>query len=106
MTYTQMLFALTFDKLVFDHEPDWKSIIGSSLILGPAIFVAMQKNVEESKDAADARDEEAQQGLLMTEDEGEPEDVEGVADVEDGISEDGDGEGRMSVGEVQTRTLR
>lgn len=38
-----MLFALTFDKLVFKHSPGLLSIIGSSLILGPAIVVAMQK---------------------------------------------------------------
>jgi len=68
MTYTQMLFALTFDKFFFGHSPDWMSIMGSSLILGPAIFVAMQKNVEESATAPEgsrtAHDEEAQQGLM------------------------------------------
>lgn len=68
MTYTQMLFALTFDKFFFGHSPNWMSILGSSLILGPAIFVAMQKNADESRDGnedvASGRDEEAQRGLI------------------------------------------
>jgi hypothetical protein len=68
MTYTQMLFALTFDKFFFGHSPGWMSILGSSLILGPAIFVAMQKNVDETKESngnnEGPRDEEAQRGLM------------------------------------------
>ncbi|KAF2184363.1 hypothetical protein K469DRAFT_739407 [Zopfia rhizophila CBS 207.26] len=43
MVYTQMLFALTFDKLVWGTTPGALSIIGSSLILGSAIYVAMRK---------------------------------------------------------------
>jgi drug/metabolite transporter (DMT)-like permease len=43
MVYTQMLFALAFDKLVFGTTPGVLSIIGSSLILGSAIYVAVQK---------------------------------------------------------------
>jgi hypothetical protein len=68
MTYTQMLFALTFDKFFFGHSPNWMSIMGSSLILGPAIFVAMQKNVDEptavNEGGRTTHDEEAQQGLI------------------------------------------
>lgn len=75
MTYTQMLFALTFDKFFFGHSPGWMSIFGSTLILGPAIFVAMQKNVDESKESSD---EEAQRGLM------------GEADEEDEVDVDGD----------------
>lgn len=104
MTYTQMLFALAFDKLVFGHSPGWTSILGSSLILGPAIFVAMQKNVDETKGGQNhaERDEdddgdvdvEAQRALLIEEErEGEGDEV--------------DGEGRrMPVPEVQMRALR
>lgn len=82
MTYTQMLFALTFDKFFFGHSPGWMSIFGSSLILGPAIFVAMQKNVDECKESnessAGAHDEEAQRDLLGGLDE------EDVLDAEEG----------------------
>lgn len=38
-----MLFALTFDKLVWGTTPGALSIVGSSLILGSAIYVAMNK---------------------------------------------------------------
>ncbi|KAF2273238.1 uncharacterized protein EI97DRAFT_461308 [Westerdykella ornata] len=43
MVYTQMLFALFFDKLVWGTTPGLLSIVGSSLILGSAIYVAMHK---------------------------------------------------------------
>lgn len=94
MTYTQMLFALAFDKWIFDHTPGILSIIGSCLILGSAIVVALQKdsgltgeNTESSRMAAD---EEAQRGLLA-----------GLQDLETGIEHD-----RLPVQEVQLRTLR
>lgn len=95
MTYTQMLFALTFDKFFFGHSPNWMSIVGSSLILGPAIFVAMQKNVDESTPASEGsratHDEEAQQGLIS-----------GMA-TDDQIDDDGR---PMPVQEAQMRALR
>ncbi|OAG07641.1 uncharacterized protein CC84DRAFT_1068377, partial [Paraphaeosphaeria sporulosa] len=43
MVYVQMLFALSFDKLVFGTTPSALSIVGSSLILGSAIYVATHK---------------------------------------------------------------
>lgn len=43
MVYMQMLFALTFDKLVWGTTPGFLSIVGSSLILGSAIYVALHK---------------------------------------------------------------
>lgn len=43
MVYMQMLFALSFDKLIWGTTPGTLSIIGSSLILGSAIYVAMHK---------------------------------------------------------------
>jgi drug/metabolite transporter (DMT)-like permease len=51
LTYTQMLFALALDKLVFGQSPGWWSLAGSGLILGSAIFVAMQR--QEGDDIAD-----------------------------------------------------
>jgi hypothetical protein len=95
MTYTQMLFALTFDKFFFGHSPNWMSIMGSSLILGPAIFVAMQKNVDEptavNEGGRATHDEEAQQGLIS-----------GIAN-EDQDDED---DRPMPVQEAQMRALR
>jgi len=43
MVYTQMIFALAFDKLIWGTTPGIPSVIGSSLILGSAIYVAMNK---------------------------------------------------------------
>lgn len=89
-----MLFALMFDKLIFGHTPGVMSILGSSLILGSAITVAMQKDPSklERKGNAEANrgDEESRAGLMS-----------GVRDVE--TSEDHD---RLPVQEVQLRTLR
>ncbi|USW58574.1 Putative EamA domain-containing protein [Septoria linicola] len=91
MIYTQMLFALTFDKLVFGHSPGFLSILGSSLILGSAIVVAFQKSTSESqKQAEDSNlrsDEEAQNHLMA--------DIDGSNNQE-----------RLPVEEVQLRTLR
>lgn len=96
MTYTQMLFALGADKLIFDHAPGVLSIIGSSLILGSAIVVALQKdsgkNAQDSTERTGGRnDEEAQRGLLV-----------GAGDeVENGEDYD-----RIPLREVQVRALR
>ncbi|KAF6224140.1 hypothetical protein HO133_010714 [Letharia lupina] len=44
MVYTQMLFALAFDKIVFNTTPGAWGIAGSSLILGSALYVALHNN--------------------------------------------------------------
>lgn len=44
IVYTQMLFALAFDKIVFDVTPGALSIVGSSLILGSALYIAVRGN--------------------------------------------------------------
>jgi hypothetical protein len=56
MVYTQMLFALAFDKLVFGTTPGMLSIVGSTLILGSAIYVAVRK--EDTKIQATANTSE------------------------------------------------
>ena len=94
MTYTQMLFALAFDKLVFGTTPGLTSIIGSSLILGSAIYVAMQK------DAPTRKEDEAGQRTGVGDEE------EGRALIEAGEGSDGGGNENRDVQEVQLRTLR
>jgi len=71
MVYTQMLFALAADKLVWGTTPSALSILGSSLILGSAIYVAMHKTAPSAKEGERGRgsgggrgDAEAAQGLL------------------------------------------
>ena len=50
MVYTQMLFALAFDKIVFNTTPGVWGIAGSSLILGSALYVALLNNNKKKKD--------------------------------------------------------
>ena len=81
MVYTQMLFALAFDKLVFHTTPGVLSMAGSSLILGSALYVALHNNNKKKEGQA-----------------GEDDDVESVLH---------DRRGPLrGVQEVQLRTLR
>ena len=47
--YTGMLFALALDKIVWDITPGIWSLLGSSLILGSAIYVAVRTNSAKRK---------------------------------------------------------
>ncbi|KAB8346149.1 hypothetical protein FH972_023195 [Carpinus fangiana] len=60
MVYSQMLFALLFDRIVWGIVPDAMSWVGSSLILGSAIVVAIQKESTKKTETAQEgpRDEE------------------------------------------------
>ncbi|KAL1296889.1 hypothetical protein AAFC00_004503 [Neodothiora populina] len=81
MTYTSMLYALTFDKLVFGQTPGSMSIIGSTLILGSAIYMAVHRDSsadpgpsKESDEGGDTSDGLAghsnREGLEGTDEEG------------------------------------
>ena len=95
MVYTQMLFALACDKLVWNVSPGLLSILGSSLILGSALYVAVHNNkVKESKPNVDgAGDEEV--GLMSNNDRSE--DVDNGSEAREPL---------RGVQEVQLRTLR
>jgi hypothetical protein len=68
MVYTQMLFALGFDKLIWGTTPGVLSIIGSSLILGSAIFVAMRKeDTQKTEEPGEGIHGEEEEGLLSPE---------------------------------------
>ncbi|KAK5129623.1 hypothetical protein LTR08_003022 [Meristemomyces frigidus] len=99
--YTQMLFALTFDKLVFGHSPDVMSMAGSTLILGSAIYVATmvsagktdgKDQTEVSTGSVSARNADVESGLSL---------LGGVADLSVGGDHD-----RLPGEEVQMRVLR
>ena len=92
MVYTQMLFALALDKIVFDTTPGAWGIAGSSLILGSALYVALLNNKNKQKDGHGRGDEEV---ALVGDEAG---DVEG--DVHNAT------EPLRGVQEVQLRTLR
>ncbi|KAF3275040.1 hypothetical protein TWF970_007483 [Orbilia oligospora] len=44
MVYAQMIFALIWDKVLWNRLPAWTSWLGSLLILGSGFWVAFQKN--------------------------------------------------------------
>lgn len=46
MVYTHMLFAVAFDKIVWNSTPASLSLVGSGLILGSTIYVAVQNDHE------------------------------------------------------------
>ncbi|KAL8654252.1 MAG: hypothetical protein Q9210_001628 [Variospora velana] len=91
MVYTQMLFALAFDKLVFDTTPGTLSILGSSLILGSALYIAVQQDPSKKPTGAEGAHHDEEVGLVAH-------DVNSVSN-----------EGReplRGVQEVQLRTMR
>lgn len=65
MVYMQMLFALTFDKLVWGTTPGALSIIGSSLILGSAIYVAMHREDPIKSSQRERGDGDEERGMMM-----------------------------------------
>lgn len=90
MIYTQMLFALSFDKFFFGTIPDITSIIGSTLILGSAIGVAVQQSKATKTD--EPRDDEHQEEAIG---------LMGALDDEESLRP-----GAMPIQEVQVRALR
>jgi len=93
MVYTQMLFALAFDKMVWNSTPGIWSIVGSSLILGSALYVAVKSNPPSPKKTSGEGRGDEEVALVAGEDQ-ELDDV-------------GDGRGPLrGVQEVQLRTMR
>ena len=100
MVYTQMLFALAFDKIVWNTTPGAWGIAGSSLILGSALYVALLNNNNDNrkkKNNSQGRGEGVgdEEVALMGDD----------ADGSEGDVYNGTGPLR-GVQEVQLRTLR
>ncbi|KAI4168138.1 MAG: hypothetical protein LQ343_006629 [Gyalolechia ehrenbergii] len=93
MVYAQMLFALAFDKLVFDTTPGILSILGSSLILGSALYIAVRQDPSKRADHNQRSNGDEEDGLM------------GSGDTAESATSDERGPLR-GVQEVQLRTLR
>ena len=78
MVYTQILFALAFDKIVFNTTPDGWSLAGSSLVLGSAMFIAVHKEKVKNNTQSDP-DGEGEGTVLLAESEGINEDSAGLS---------------------------
>lgn len=97
MVYTQMLFALAFDKIVWNTTPGAWGIAGSSLILGSALYVALYNNKNQKKRDSQGRgDGRGDEEVALVGDEAD--DIEG--DLHSGTGP------LRGVQEVQLRTLR
>lgn len=96
MVYTQMLFALAFDKVVFNTTPGAWGIAGSSLILGSALYVALHDNKKKTEPAQGRGGGRGDEEVALVGDE-----------ADDNESDLHNGTGPLrGVQEVQLRTLR
>jgi drug/metabolite transporter (DMT)-like permease len=100
MVYTQMLFALVMDKLVWGHSPGALSIVGSSMILGSAVWVAVMKEKEGKGNLQGGGTEERGGPERREEEVGLVEETDADESEERG-REEGSGEGRFAVGEEE-----
>ena len=78
MVYSQMVFALAFDYLIWGHTPGATSLAGSGLILGSAVVVAMMRERGPGEERSKERpggDEEEAVGLVEWDSEREREDL-------------------------------
>ncbi|KAL8674481.1 MAG: hypothetical protein Q9168_001146 [Polycauliona sp. 1 TL-2023] len=66
MVYTNMLFALAFDKIVFDTTMETLSIIGSSLILGSALCVAVSQDPSRKTKMDERRAEDEEEKPVLS----------------------------------------
>ncbi len=88
-----MLFALAFDKIVWNSTPGVWSIFGSSLILGSALYVAVKSDPAKANQTSGHGRGDEEVGLVTGEDEE--------------LENDTNGRGPLrGVQEVQLRTMR
>lgn len=69
MVYTHMLFAVAFDKIVWNSTPAALSVVGSSLILGSTIYVAVQNDHAKNSKTRGGRDDEESSSVIIERDE-------------------------------------
>ncbi|MCJ1333864.1 hypothetical protein MMC10_010570 [Thelotrema lepadinum] len=106
IVYVQMLFALGFDKLLFDESPGLLSVLGSGLILGSVIWVAVKK-YSSGKKGKGVEGAEMDEERSMTTEGGVAEEEEGLVDNIDGREERGDGEdGEERENSVEMQQIR
>ncbi len=80
MLYTQMLFALAFDKWIWGLSPGWSSWVGSVIILACAVWVAAARDLQKKEKGTENEEEEGEesQGLVYSSSSSSGEEGEGV----------------------------
>ena len=84
MIYTQLLFAMAFDWILWGTVPTWSSWVGSGVIFGSAAFVAVRKARTDFGAPAsqiDKDNDEEQQGLVGVTDPGDSDEVGRISDI-------------------------
>lgn len=74
MVYTQILFALAFDKIIFNTTPGGWSIVGSSLVLGSALYITVHKDKEKRRSTSIEESGDVEELSLLTDDDERNED--------------------------------
>ena len=90
IVYVQMVFALGFDKLIWDETPGWVSVVGSGMILGSVIWVAVKRDRGDKEGRKPDVDEERRGAALPEEQQGLVGHAEGEFDEEEQTEEDGE----------------
>ncbi|KAF3922183.1 hypothetical protein ABW21_db0205830 [Orbilia brochopaga] len=109
MVYAQMVFAVLWDKLIWDHLPSWASLFGSALILSSVVWVAIRKN-QTSKDPARVTRREARQDVQTGDEErglvaAKNSDDEGSSDEDGSVLDDDEARALEDEAAIQMRQL-
>lgn len=104
MIYTQMLFALSLDKLVFGQSPGWWSLGGSGLILGSAMYVALQNQQGGSASGSSAQTRGIDEELGNRNGGGTEDEEMAMLNVSGGPRDSGDDEAEVEVEEARGRS--
>jgi len=76
--YLQIIFATIFERMFFHSSPSFLSVLGTLIIVGSAIYIAVVKNPASGNHTTDISvDAALEEGLL------EDQEVESVEDVEE-----------------------
>ncbi|KAI9167812.1 membrane protein [Paramyrothecium foliicola] len=65
LIYTQLVFALIIERVVWGTTPPFSSLLGSVFVIGAAVWVSVQKQKTQEQKPAPSHDEE--EGLLNSE---------------------------------------
>ncbi|CUS06774.1 unnamed protein product [Tuber aestivum] len=82
MVYTQMLFALAWERIVWGTTPGWGSLVGSACISGSVLWVGVKK--AEKVEAAKERLADEEVGLMSESMRGKEEEGDEWMELEDG----------------------
>ncbi|KAK6535228.1 hypothetical protein TWF694_001696 [Orbilia ellipsospora] len=99
MVYVQLIFALIWDKLIWDTWPTWTSWLGSFMIVGSAVYVAVQKNKSKEPAKVSKREARARRHVQNADEE------RGLVSAKGSDDEDDSEDGASLLDEDESRTL-